>query len=326
MKIGNVEIKGRAVLAPMAGVTDAAYRQICMEMGAAYAVTEMVSAKAVEYGDGKTMVLADLSRDRRPIFLQLFGDSPQTLALAAERLSQQGPDGFDINMGCPVPKIAGNGAGSALMKNPEKCAEIVRAVKERVRLPVTVKMRVGWDRDHVNAVETARLCEQAGADAVCVHGRTREQMYQGKADWEIIRQVKQAVGIPVIGNGDVTDAQSACLMLEKTGCDLVMVGRGALGNPWVFRQINAYLTDSCRILPPPGVAERIVVIRKHIGLLCEYKGEGRGMREARKHVGWYIHGVKNAAEFRRRAGELSTLSDLDLLLRDMYVMNMGEAE
>lgn len=321
MKIGSIEIDGKAAMAPMAGVTDAAYRQICREFGAAYTVTEMVSAKAVEYGDKRTAALCDMSHDKRPVFLQLFGDSPETLALAAERLLPLGPDGFDINMGCPVPKIAGNGAGSALLKDPKRCGDIVAAVKSRVSVPVTVKMRLGWDGEHITVLEAAKRCEEAGADGLCVHGRTRDQMYQGRAAWDMIRRVKETVKIPVIGNGDVTDAQSACLMLEQTGCDMVMVGRGALGNPWIFRQINAYLTDSCRILPPPGTAERIVVIRKHIGLLCEYKGESRGMREARKHMGWYLHGMKNAAQFRRRAGELSTLGDLDMLLKDVYAEN-----
>lgn len=324
MKLGMLNIEGKAALAPMAGATDAAYRQICREFGAAYTVTEMISAKAVEYGDKRTHALADMSRDKRPVFLQLFGAEPDTLALAAERLLPLKPDGFDINMGCPVPKIAGNGAGSALMKDPKACGAIVAAVKRRVDVPVTVKMRAGWDSGSVNAVETAKYCEDAGADAVCVHGRTRDQMYRGRADWDIIRQVKEALSVPVIGNGDVTDAQSACLLLEQTGCDMVMVGRGALGNPWIFRQINDYLTESCRILPPPGIAERIVTMRKHIGLMCEYKGEDRGMREARKHVSWYIHGLKGAAEFRRRAGELSTLHDLDMLLKDLYAQNLEE--
>lgn len=321
MRIGTVELEGRAALAPMAGVTDAAYRRLCREFGAAYTVTEMVSAKAAEYGDKRTFSLSDMSRDHRPVFLQLFGADPETVAAAAERLLPLGPDGFDVNMGCPVPKIAGSGAGSALMKDPKNCGAIVAAVKKRVHLPVTVKMRAGWDACHVNAVETAKYCEDAGADAVCVHGRTKDQMYRGSADWEIIRQVKEALSVPVIGNGDVTDAQSACKLLEQTGCDMVMVGRGALGNPWVFRQINMYLTEGCRIIPPPGIAERIVTIRRHIGLMCEYKGEARAMREARKHVGWYIHGLKNAAEFRRRAGTLSTLHDLDMLLKDLYGEN-----
>lgn len=321
MKIGELEIEGKAALAPMAGVTDAAFRRLCREQGAAYTVTEMVSAKAVEYRDKKTAALADLSRDHRPVFLQIFGSEPETMALAAERLSVFSPDGFDVNMGCPVPKIAGNGSGSALLKTPRLCGEIVAAMVRRVSVPVTVKLRAGWDPEHKNAVEVAKYCEDAGAAAICVHGRTKDQMYLGKADWEMIRAVKEAVQVPVIGNGDVVDAQSACLMLEQTGCDMVMVGRGALGNPWIFREINAYLTDSCRILPPPGIAERIVVMRRHIGDMCEQKGEARAMKEARKHVGWYLHGLRGAAEFRRRAGELSTLSDLDRLLGAVYEMN-----
>lgn len=326
VKIGSVEINGKVALAPMAGVTDAAFRELCQSFGAAYTVTEMVSAKAVEYKDKKTAALADLSRDKRPIFLQIFGSEPDTMALAAERLTAFSPDGIDINMGCPVPKIAGNGAGSALMKTPSLCGEIVAAVKERVDVPVTVKIRTGWDKNSINAVEVAKYCEEAGAAAICVHGRTRDQMYQGSADWEMIRRVKEAVSVPVIGNGDVVGAQSACMMLEQTGCDLIMVGRGALGNPWVFREINAYLTESCRILPPPGIAERVVTIRKHIGKMCEYKGESLGMREARKHVGWYIHGLRGAAELRRRAGQLSTLADLDSLLADVYEQNANECE
>ncbi len=324
MKIGNIEIQGRAALAPMAGVTDGAYRRLCREFGAAYTVTEMVSARAIQYNYQKTAQLADTSGDQPPVFLQLFGSDPFDFGLAAKKVGEFGPDGIDINMGCPVPKVAGNGAGSALMKTPDRCASIVAAVKEHTDLPVTVKMRAGWDEDHKNAVEVAKLCERAGADAVCVHGRTRDQMYQGRADWDIIRAVKEAVSIPVIGNGDVVDAQSACKLLDYTGCDMVMVGRGALGNPWVFREINAYLTDSCRILFPPGIAQRIVVIKRHMDALCALKGEHRGMREARKHVGWYLKGIRGAAEFRRRAGELCTLADLDLLLRDVYLANQGE--
>lgn len=322
VKIGDIKIEGKTVLAPMAGVTDAAFRQLCQDFGAAYTVTEMVSAKAVEYNDKKTASLADVSSDKRPIFLQIFGSEPATMSLAAERLETAFlPDGIDINMGCPVPKIAGNGAGSALMKTPELCGEIVAEVKKRVSVPVTVKMRMGWNRDSVNVVEVAKICEESGADAICVHGRTRDQMYSGSADWNIIKRVKEAVSVPVIGNGDVVDAQSACQLLEQTGCDLVMVGRRALGNPWIFREINAYLNDSCRIVPPPGIAERVVTIRRHIAKMCEFKGENLAMREARKHVGWYIHGLRGAAEFRRQAGQLSTLDDLDKLLIELYKSN-----
>lgn len=323
MHIGGLEMKGRAVLAPMAGVTDGAYRRLCREFGAAYTVTEMVSARAVQYKDKKTAAIAELSGDLPPVFIQLFGDDPVVMALAAKRMMEFHPDGIDINMGCPVPKVAGNGSGSALMKTPDTCGRMVAAVKRAVEVPVTVKLRMGWDEASINVVEVAQICEEAGADAIAVHGRTRNQMYAGKADWDSIRAVKRAVKVPVIGNGDVCDGPSAARLLDHTGCDLVMVGRGALGNPWVFRQINYYLTDSCRILPPPGVAERIVTMKKHMDALCCLKGEHRGMREARKHVGWYLHGLEGAAEFRKRAGELCTLADLDLLFRDVFERNNG---
>ena len=325
MKIANIPIAGRAALAPMAGVTDAAYRRLCAQFGAAYTVTEMVSAKAIQYNYEKTAQLADTSRDQHPVFLQLFGSDPFDFGLAAKKAEAFRPDGIDINMGCPVPKIAGNGAGSALMKDPAKCGAIVAAVKRNTSLPVTVKIRAGWDKGHQNAVEVAKYCEDAGAAAIAVHGRTKDQMYMGHADWDIIGAVKRAVSVPVIGNGDVVDAQSACKLLDHTGCDMVMVGRGALGNPWIFQQINAYFTDSCTILPGPGIAQRILVIKRHMDALCAEKGEGRGMREARKHVGWYLHGIRGAAEFRRRAGELSTLQVLDLLLRDVFAANLEES-
>lgn len=321
MKIGNLEINGLAVLAPMAGVADRAFREICTSFGAAYVVTEMVSSKALQFNDKKTGELMELSPAERPAAIQLFGDEPETMAQAAVKAMAYAPDVIDINMGCPAPKIANNGSGSALMKNPELCGKIVEEVKAAVSVPVTVKIRKGWDSATVNAVEVAKICEKAGADAITVHGRTRDQMYTPPADWDIIRAVKQAVKVPVIGNGDVTGAQSAAKMLEQTGCDLVMVGRGAMGNPWIFSQINAYLTNSCRILPPPALSERMLVMLKHVHLICEYKGEARGMCEARKHVGWYLHGLKGAAEFRRRAGYLTSLEELNGLIKDIYIMN-----
>lgn len=316
MKIGSLEIKGQAALAPMAGVTDGAFRQICGGFGAAYTVSEMLSAKAMEFDDKKTASLADISHDQEPVFLQLFGAEPLCMARAAEKLCRLSPAGIDINMGCPMPKITGSGAGSALLKEPKLCGQIVRAVKEASGLPVTVKLRSGWEKGQINALEVAKRCEEAGADGVCVHARTRDQLYQGQADWGVIKAVKAGVRIPVIGNGDVTDAPSAEAMLAETGCDMVMVGRGALGNPWVFREINGYLRDECQVLPLPTVTERLLVLRKHMGLMCEYKGEGRAMREARKHAGWYMKGMRGAAELRRRAGLLCTIEDLDRLIEE----------
>ncbi len=322
MKIGNLEIKGYAVLAPMAGVADRAFRETCAQFGASYVVSEMVSSKGLQYHDKKTGELMVLSEAERPAGIQLFGDDPAVMAEAAKAALRYEPDAIDINMGCPAPKVSCNGSGSALMKNPPLCGEIVAAVKNAVPVPVTVKVRKGWDNSSVNAVEVAKICEAAGADAIAVHGRTREQMYTPPADWDIIRQVKQAVKVPVIGNGDVVSAQAAAQMLEQTGCDLVMVGRAALGNPWIFSQINAYLTDSCRILPPPNINERMLVMLRHIRLMCDYKGERRAMNEARKHVGWYLKGLKNAAEFRRRAGCLETWEQLEQLTMDVLAANV----
>jgi tRNA-dihydrouridine synthase B len=316
IKIGTVEIKGKAILAPMAGVGDRAFRETCARFGAACTVSEMVSSKALEFDDKKTLELMELGEEARPAAIQIFGSEPDVMALAARKALEFSPDFIDINMGCPAPKITGPGAGSALMKTPQLCGEIVAAVVAAVPVPVTVKIRAGWDEKSVNAVEVASICEQAGAAAVAVHARTRSQMYEPPADWSIIKAVKEAVKVPVIGNGDVTGAQSAARMLEQTGCDAVMVGRAALGNPWIFQQINAYL-DEGRIVPPPSLSERMHVMIQHVELMCRYKGEYRAMKEARKHVGWYLKGLRGASEFRRCAGFLESLADLDALVKDV---------
>ena len=324
LKIGNLELSGRAFLAPMAGAGDRAFREVCAGFGAAFTVSEMVSAKALQFGDKKTAELMELGEAARPAAIQLFGSEPDVMAEGAKRAMEFSPDVIDINMGCPAPKITGPGAGSALMKNPELCGELVAAVKKAVPVPVTVKLRAGWDEKSRNAALVAKLCEEAGADVVTVHARTRAQMYAPSADWSIIREVKQTVKIPVIGNGDVTDAQSAARLLEETGCDAVMVGRGALGNPWVFRQINAWLSDSGSVVPPPGVHEKMLVLLRQVRLACGYKGEARAMKEARGHVGWYLKGLRGAAEFRRRSSFLCTYAGLEELTKDVIAANAPE--
>lgn len=306
---GGVEITGKAALAPMAGVADRAFRRICVEYGAAYVVGEMVSSKGLNFGDRKSAELLELGEEERPAAVQLFGDDPEQMARAARLAMAVRPDAIDVNMGCPAPKIAGNHCGSALMREPELCRRIVRAVAEAVEVPVTAKIRKGYGRDEVNAVEVAQACAAGGAAAITVHGRTREQMYAPPVDWEIIRRVKEAVDIPVIGNGDVTSAAQAAALYEQTGCDLVMVGRGALGAPWLFAQINAYLQEG-RVLPDPPVAKRMAVLLRQISLAVEYKGERVAMREARKHAAWYMRGLRGAAGLRARAGTLETFDDL----------------
>ncbi len=296
----------------MAGVADRAMRELCLDYGAAAVTSEMVSAKGFSMGDKKSAELLTLSERERPAAIQLFGDDPKILEKAAKMAMEYGPDFIDINMGCPAPKIAGNGGGSALLKNPALAQEIARAVVDAVDIPVTAKIRTGWDNGSIVCVEMAKRLEDVGIAAITVHGRTKDQMYAPPVNVDAIRDVKAAVSVPVIGNGDVVDGPSAALMMERTGCDAVMVGRGALGRPWVFYQINAYLSET-RVLPEPPVAERMRVMLQHIQTLCEYKGDYIGMREARKHAAWYIKGMRGAAGFRRDIGLLSSMEELEAL-------------
>ena len=312
MKIGTVQIEGYAALAPMAGVTDRAFRRLCRDMGASFTVGEMVSAKGLTYGDRKSDELLALEPDVRPAAVQLFGDDPAIVAEAARRALKYAPDWIDLNMGCPAPKIVGNHCGSALMREPELCRRLVQAVKEAVPVPVTVKIRKGYDKQHVNAVEVALACEAGGADAIAVHGRTRDQMYAPPVDWDIIRQVKRAVQVPVIGNGDVTDARLAAALYEETGCDHIMVGRGALGRPWIFSQIQAYLEHGT-LLPDPPVSRRMALLMGQVQQTAAEKGEHIALLQARKHAAWYMSGLRGAAALRRQAGELKTLEDLAAL-------------
>ena len=313
LKIGNVELENNLILAPMAGVTDLPYRLICRSMGCGMVVTEMVSAKAILYKNKNTKTLLEVLPQERPAAVQLFGSDPDILGEIAAQIADGPYDMTDFNTGCPVPKIVGNGEGSALMREPKKVEQILSSMVRHVKKPVTVKFRKGFNDTSVNAVEIAKIAESCGGAAVAVHGRTREQYYSGKADWEIIRQVKAAVKIPVIGNGDVFQPEDAEAMLKRTGCDGVMIGRGAKGNPWIFSRTQHYL-ETGEILPGPSVAEIRDMILHHGSLLSQYKGEKMAMREMRKHMAWYTAGLPHSAALRNEINQIETLDEMKQLL------------
>ena len=316
LKIGNVELENRYILGPMAGVTDLPFRLLCREQGAGLLCMEMVSAKAIMYNNRNTEQLLTIHTDERPVSLQLFGSDPKIMSEMAKRIEERPFAILDINMGCPVPKVVKNGEGSALMKEPKLVYEIVSAVVKAIGKPVTVKIRKGFDDEHVNAVEIARIIEEAGAAAVAVHGRTREQYYSGKADWDIIRQVKEAVSIPVIGNGDVTSPERAEELVRRTGCDGVMIARGAQGNPWIFSEMITY--EETGVVPPrPGKEELKEMMLRHARLQLEYKGEYSGIREMRKHVAWYTKGIPGAARLREKINAVESLGELENLLTSL---------
>ncbi len=309
ISIGKVKIEQLCALSPMASVADRAYRLMCKEFGASFLTSEMVSAKGLCYSDRKTKELCEVTERERPYAIQLFGEEAEYIARAVKIVEQFEPDVIDINMGCPVPKVVNPGGGSALMKTPKLASDIVKAAVDVASVPITVKIRAGWDEEHINAVEFACLMEEAGAAAIAVHPRTRKMMYSGEADWSIIKAVKQAVSVPVIGNGDIKNGLDAKRMYDETGCDLVSLARSSYGRPWVFKQIKEYLENGV-ILPEPDVEEKIDVMLRHVGLIISQKGEPQGIREARKNVAWYIKGLPGAAALRAQSGSLNSYNDL----------------
>lgn len=313
LKIGSVTLENNLILAPMAGVTDLPFRLLCKEQGAGLICTEMVSAKAIHFKNKNTESLMEIHDRERPVSLQLFGSEPDLMAEIARQIEPRNFDILDINMGCPVPKVVNNGEGSALMKNPKLVHEIIYKVSRAVKKPLTVKIRKGFTEDSINAVDIAKIAENAGAVAVAVHGRTREQYYSGKADWDIIRQVKEAVSIPVIGNGDVDSPQKAEELVKETGCDGIMIGRAVRGNPWLFSRILHY-QETGEVLPKPGIEEIREMMLRHARLQLEYKGEYTGMREMRKHVAWYTAGMPHSAAIRRLVNEVESYEQLEELV------------
>ena len=320
INIQNVKIERTCALSPMASVADRAYRTVCREFGASLLVSEMVSAKGLCYNSQKTAELCEVTGFERPYAIQLFGEEPEYIARAVRMVNSYKPDIIDINMGCPVPKVVNPGGGSALMKTPDLAAEIVRAAVDAADCPVTVKIRSGWDEDSINAVPFAVMMEQAGASAIAVHARTRKQMYSGEADWSVIKAVKQAVNIPVIGNGDIKSAEDCKRMYDETGCDLCSLARASYGRPWIFCQIKAFLETG--VPPEPSFEEQMEIMLRHVKLLVSLKGEDTGIREARKNVAWYFKGRRGAAKYRAAAGGLTSVSQLE----DMVSAALKELE
>lgn len=316
-KIGNIEIKNRIVLAPMAGICNSSFRRICKDMGCGLIYSEMVSDKAIFYNNKKTLDMLKMTEAERPIAQQIFGSDKESFVEAAKYIYKvMKPDIIDINMGCPVPKVAVRSqAGAALLKDPGKVKEIVEAVVESVPIPVTVKIRSGWDSNSINAIEVAKICEKAGASAICVHPRTRSQGYRGKADWNIIKLVKENVSIPVIGNGDIKDIYSAKKMLEDTKCDAIMIGRGVLGNPWLIKQIKYYIEEN-KIIDRPTNIEKVNMCIKHLNMLTEIKDKKVAALEIRNHIGWYLKGIKNSNEIKNKVYQTKEINDIIAILNE----------
>ena len=315
MKIGSVEIKNPIALAPMAGVTDLPFRLLCKEMGCGLLYTEMISAKGLLYENEKTHFLLEIDPRERPIGVQLFGSDPNILAHMAQKVEDYPIDFIDLNMGCPAPKITKNKEGSALMLDPPLVEKIVSTITKQIRKPLTVKIRKGFDQEHINAVEIAKIVENSGASAITIHGRTRDQFYSGKADWDVIRQVKEAVSIPVIGNGDIQTPEDGEKMMEETGCDGIMIGRAAQGNPWIFERTLHYLQTG-ELLPMPTVEEKITTALRHAKNLIRFKGDYIGIREMRKHVTWYTKGLSHTAELRQQINQIQSYEELQKILEE----------